>query len=149
MSNDAIIVQCNNCGTKNRIPKNRVQERPRCGKCGFPLDVSAFSGRPVEITDATFLGEVVSHPGAVIVDCWAPWCGPCGMIAPVMDELAALYAGQVKIGKLNVDENPSTAAQFGIRSIPTLLFFNHGKKVDQMVGAVSKAEIENRLRRFL
>jgi thioredoxin 1 len=81
----------------------------------------------------------------VLVDCWAEWCGPCRMIAPVLDQLAAESGGRYKIAKLNVDENPQTSAQFQIRSIPTMLIFKHGKMVDQIVGAVPKQAIAARL----
>jgi len=79
------------------------------------------------------------------VDCWAPWCGPCRMVAPIMDQLASEYAGRVKIAKLNTDDNPSTASLYGIQSIPTLLFFKNGKQVNKLVGALPKKEIERHL----
>jgi thioredoxin len=79
------------------------------------------------------------------VDCWAPWCGPCRMVAPIMDQLASEYAGRVKIAKLNTDENPLTASQYGIQSIPTLLFFKDGTLVNKLVGALPKSEIEKHL----
>jgi thioredoxin len=99
------------------------------------------------VTDATFTSDVVSASASapVLVDCWAPWCGPCRMIAPMLDELAAESNGRYKIAKLNVDENPQTSAQFQIRSIPTLLIFKNGKMVDQIVGAVPKQAIAARL----
>lgn len=96
------------------------------------------------ITDANFEAEVLTGTHPVVVDFWAEWCGPCKMIAPVLDELAGEYVGKVKVAKLNVDDNPSTSAKFGIRSIPTLLFFKGGRVVDQMVGAASKTEIKKK-----
>jgi len=96
------------------------------------------------VTDATFDGEVLAGDSTVVVDFWAEWCGPCKMIAPVLDELAGEYAGRVKVMKLNVDENPSTSAKYGVRSIPTLLFFKGGKVVDQVIGAVPTADLKRR-----
>ena len=100
---------------------------------------------PVEITDATFDEEVVQSDTPVVVDFWAEWCGPCKMIAPIVEELAGEYEGRVKFTKLDVDSNPQTAMQFGIRGIPTLLIFNEGKAVDQVVGAVPKSMLKKRV----
>ncbi len=149
MNTDALIIKCPNCGAKNRIPKARLNDRPICGKCKKRLSADPFYDRPVTITDTTFGHEVLSYPGPVLVDCWAPWCGPCRMVAPVLDQLASEYAGRIKIAKLNVDENAATASKYGIQSIPTMLIFSHGKKVDQLVGALPKAEIERHLRPLL
>ena len=101
--------------------------------------------KPIELTDSNFDDEVLKSETPVLVDFWAAWCGPCKMIAPVVEELAGEYEGQVKIGKVNVDYNQSAAAKFGIRSIPTLLVFNNGEVVDQIVGAVPKPVIKQKL----
>jgi thioredoxin 2 len=142
---DEMIIRCLNCGTKNRMPENRLHDRPRCGKCSEPLVVKGDEGHPVDVTDATFSKEVISSPGSVLVDCWAPWCGPCRTIAPILDELADKYAGGVKITKLNVDENPLIASQYSIQNIPTMLLFKDGKLVNKLVGALPKEEIERHL----
>jgi thioredoxin 2 len=149
VNHDSTIIQCSHCGTKNRIPKSRLQNKPICGKCRRPLTGDAVHDGPVTVTDSTFSMEVLSYPGAVIVDCWAPWCGPCRMVSPILDQLASEYAGRVKIAKLNVDENPLTASQHSIRSIPTLLFFRDGKFVESLVGALPRGEIEGHLRSLL
>lgn len=95
----------------------------------------------VEITDKNFEQEVSKSELPVLVDFWAAWCGPCRAIAPVIDELANEYAGKIKIGKCNVDENPITPSRYGIRAIPTLIFFKNGSVVEQITGAVAKSQI--------
>lgn len=99
----------------------------------------------VQVTDADFKQRVVEGQGLTIVDFWAEWCAPCRMIAPILEELAQEYAGKVTIAKLNVDENPQTAARLGIRSIPTLLFFRGGERVDQVIGAVPRGVIQSKI----
>jgi thioredoxin 1 len=108
-----------------------------------------MAGKYVVLTEDNFKSEVVESSKPVLVDFWADWCGPCRVIAPSLEELAETYQGKVTIGKLNVDEQPNLAAQFGIRSIPTLLFFQNGKVVDQVVGAVPKAAIEGKLKSMI
>ncbi len=106
------------------------------------------TAKPIHLTDDTFPDEV-SKPGVLLVDMWAAWCGPCLRIAPTIEQLAKDYGGKVRFGKVNVDENPRTAAQFGIQSIPALLLFKNGKLVDGIIGAVPRQEIEGVLRRWL
>lgn len=142
---DEMIIRCLKCGTKNRMPENRLNDLPLCGKCRAKLVVTSNQGRPVEVTDSTFSREILSAPGSVLVDCWAPWCGPCRTIAPILDGLASKYAGGVRIAKLNVDENPMTASRYDVRNIPTLLLFKDGSLVNTLVGALPKETIEQHL----
>jgi thioredoxin len=140
------IETCPKCGTRNRVDEFLAGvHQAVCGKCGESL--SAADGKPQVVTDDTFARDVIRASSLlpVLVDAWAEWCGPCRMIAPVLDQLAAESNGRYRIAKLNVDENPRTSQQFGIRSIPTMLIFKNGKLVDQLVGALPKQVIAARL----
>src|SRR3990170_4357875 len=104
--------------------------------------------KPIEVTDATFKEIIQNHP-LVVVDCWAPWCGPCHMVAPVIEELSRDYAGKILFGKLNVDENPQVSMQYEIMSIPTLLIFKSGKLFDKIIGAMSRQMLEPKITQYL
>ena len=105
--------------------------------------------KPFNINNESFEREVLQSPQLTIVDFWAPWCGPCKMISPLLDEIVSRYDGKVKVTKLNVDENSEASQHFGITSIPTLVFFNNGIIVDRITGAVSKSQLETRINRLL
>jgi thioredoxin 1 len=107
------------------------------------------NGKPVTVTDANFAEEIEKSSGLALVDFWAAWCGPCRMVAPIIEELAAEYAGRVKVAKLDVDTNQETAARYNIRSIPSILFFRDGKLVDTVVGAVPKPQLERKIQEYL
>ena len=98
----------------------------------------------VAVTDATFVSEIEHHKGLAVVDFWATWCGPCRMIAPILDQLASEYTGKAKVAKVDVDTNQQTAMRFNVRSIPSILFFKDGKHVDTVVGAVPKSHLERK-----
>ena len=140
------LIRCPSCGVTNRVPLERVATglKPVCGRCKTPIPVDL---KPVTVTDATFSDEVERSPVPVLLDLWAPWCGPCRTIAPVLESLALEWAGRVRIAKLNVDENPATASRFNARSIPLLVVIKDGREVDRIVGVQPRGEIERRLQR--
>ena len=149
------VVTCPNCGAKNRVDERKTNRlQPVCGKCGQSLPAPAVGSgaaaddfsHPVTLTDAT-LDSALQSAGSkpVLVDAWAPWCGPCRAIAPVMDQLAAESGGRYVVAKLNVDENPRTATQYHIDAIPAMLLFKNGKLVDKIVGLQPKHAIAAKL----
>ena len=146
---DVMTIRCGSCGATNRVPRDKLAQglQAKCGSCKQPLP--AAGAAPLIVTDATFVAEVEESPVPVLVDAWAAWCGPCRMIAPAIDELAAELGGRVRVAKLNVDENPATAGRFDIRSIPTLLVIAGGREVDRIVGVQPKQAIRARLERFV
>lgn len=143
------VVTCPHCGAKNRVDERRAADsQPVCGKCAarLPPPSATDGSHPVTVTDDTFARDVLgAGPRPVLVDAWAPWCGPCRMIAPTLDELAAESGGRYTIAKLNVDENPRSAAEYRIEGIPTLLLFKNGKLVDRIVGLAPKPTIAQKL----
>jgi len=133
-------------GELERIKRARLQEIMR-GASQTEQWKSA-SNKPIKVTDATFKEMILNH-SLVVVDCWAPWCAPCHMVAPIIEEMARDYAGRVLFGKLNVDENREVATQYQIMGIPTLLVFKNGKLVDRIVGAMPKKMLEPKIIRYL
>lgn len=145
---DQLLIKCAACGATNRVPRQNLKQgrQPVCGKCKTPL---SMSNKPVTVTDATFSAEVEHSSLPVLVDLWAPWCGPCRSISPILEDLAAEMAGRLRVAKLNIDENPATTERFRIQSIPALLVFRDGREVDRMVGARPKAELVRRIEQIL
>jgi len=140
-----MIYHCAHCGVKNRLTPDKLFANPVCGKCRQSL----FPDEPVNAGDSDFRTEVGDCPIPVLVDFWAPWCGPCRMVAPELEKLSKNLAGRIKVVKVNVDENPQTASQFNIRSIPTMMLFRGSQVVDTIQGAMPAAALKQRLEQNL
>jgi thioredoxin 2 len=125
-------IVCPSCGAANRVPQQRLSERPVCGKCKQAL----FTGHPVELDDASFTRQIEASDIPLVVDFWAPWCGPCRSMAPHFERATALLEPGVRLAKLNTEQSQQTAARYGIRSIPTVVMFRGGREVARQSGAV-------------
>ena len=141
------IVKCGKCGANNRVFAGNQAKQAVCGRCKSTLP--AFSLQPLKISDANYSELVEKSNVPVLLDLWAAWCGPCHMLAPIIDNLAAETGGRALIGKLNVDENRQTAARFHVQGIPTMIILQNGREVDRLVGVQTKETILSRLQRFM
>ncbi|WDP88046.1 MAG: thioredoxin [Desulfobacter sp.] len=148
MMADPIIFLCPKCRAKNRVPAARLKDHPLCGHCKAPLVTEDF-GKVVRVTDSDFDTMIMDADLPVLVDCWAPWCGHCLSMAPILDDLAQDYAGRVRIFRLNLDENPGIGARFGINSVPTLLLVKNKKIRQTLVGARAKETMVAAVERLL
>ena len=137
MSNTFQTVVCPNCQSINRIPSARLGDRPRCGKCKQPF----FTGHPISLTDETFDRHLNRGDIPLIVDFWAPWCGPCKMMAPFFEQAAAELEPRVRLAKVNTDENRALAVRYQINSIPTTAVFRGGREVARQPGAMNLPQL--------
>jgi thioredoxin 2 len=134
---------CPSCGATNRIPPARLDQHPRCGRCKTPF---APVDSPIEVGSSTELQDLIEHsPVAVLVDFWAPWCGPCRMVAPELAKLARRSAGQVVVAKVDVDTLPDAAARHGVRGVPTMVLFRGGREAQRITGAVPASTLSAQL----
>jgi thioredoxin 2 len=132
-----MLISCPHCQATNRVPAERLGDDPTCGRCGREL----LGGHPVELTDASFAAVTSKTELPVVVDIWAPWCGPCRTMAPQFEQAAALLKGRAMLAKLNSDAHPQASAQLGVRSIPTMVVFRGGREVARVSGAMSAQQI--------
>ena len=137
-----LIMACPECGKTNAVAADKITKGPACGACQAKLPPPAD---PVELNDANFQDFISRSALPVLVDFWAPWCGPCRMMTPILENLAKQRAGQFIIGKLNTDDSPNTPGGFGIQGIPTLILFRDGREARRQVGAVPQPVLEQLL----
>lgn len=147
---DAYTFRCMECRTKNKIPAAKINSGAKCGKCGAQLKTDElFIPQPVMVTDSNFDRVVLDSPLPVLLFCWAAWCPTCGAVTPIIDEFARESKGKIRVAKLNVDSNPTTASKFNILSVPYLFVFDNGQLKEGLPGGLQKHELMMKMTQYL
>lgn len=147
---DPFMFRCTECGSRNRIPPDKVNAEAKCGKCGSPLKTSElFAEQPFMVTDGNFDGKVLKSPIPALVFAWAPWCPTCRAFLPIIDELAGDSRGKVRVGKLNVDNNPGLSSKYNILSVPQTFIFDNGALKESLPGSLQKHELMMKMAPYL
>lgn len=143
---EVFMFRCTECGARNKIPSNRIEAGPRCGKCKQPLKTEElFLPQPLRITDGNFQEKILRSPLLALVFAWAPWCPTCRSFLPIIDGYATGSKGRVRVGKLNVDENPALSSSYNILSVPQILVFDRGQLKETLPGAMQEHEIQSKM----
>jgi thioredoxin 2 len=147
---EAVKMRCSECGAKNKIPAGKVDAGGKCGKCGALLKTEElFEPQPVMVTDSNFDVKVLKSPLPVLLFAWAPWCPTCGSVTPIIDEFASDAKGKVRVGKLNIDTNPTLASKYNIMSVPFLFIFDNGQMKESIPGGLQKHELMMKMSKYI
>ncbi|HFE38987.1 MAG TPA: thioredoxin TrxC [Gammaproteobacteria bacterium] len=136
--NETLIIACPNCNQLNRVPKEKLAEGGKCGSCKSPLILKT----PLALNQQSFDKHVLKSDLPILLDFWAPWCGPCKAMSPVLEEAASLLSNRIRVAKVNTEKEPALASKFNIRSIPTLAIFHKGKEIGRSAGAMPLAQLQ-------
>ena len=149
-AHEAIKMRCMECGTKNKIPAGKLDAGGKCGKCGSALKTEElFEPQPVMVTDRNFDVKVLKSPLPVLLFAWAPWCPTCGSETPIIEEFASSAKGKVRVGKMNVDANPTLASKYNIMSVPFLFIFDNGQMKESMPGGLQKHDLMMKMSKYI
>ena len=141
-ASSAYLIRCGACKTKNKVPGDKLDDGPKCGKCGTALPVDdLLKPQPMMVTDGNFEDTVIHSPLPVLLFCWAPWCPTCVNVAPIIDEFAQAAKGKVRVGKVNIDANPTIASRYNILSVPYLFIWDNGQLKESIPGGLQKYDL--------
>jgi thioredoxin 2 len=143
-------LRCPSCGTRNRIPAEKAGVQARCGRCKTSFSTQILrESRPIIVTDGNYAQNVLQSPLPFLLFCWAPWCPTCGAVVPIMDAFARDAKGRIRVGKLNVDQQPEVAGRLDVRSVPFLFVFDNGRLMESMPGGMNQHELMMKMARYL
>lgn len=148
--NKPYTLRCPSCGTRNRIPEEKAGKQARCGRCKTAFSTQVLQeARSVIVTDGNYASTVLRSPLPFLLFCWAPWCPTCGAVAPVVEAFARDARGRIRVGKLNVDQQPAVAGRLNVRSVPFLYVFDNGRLVESMPGGMTQHDLRLKMARYL